>query len=650
MTRKPFLLRLPVTVGAFAAVALAATTIASAATKIRQHPQGGPLDRVTLEIDGPALHEATGPNPFADYALDVTFSDGQKSVTVPGYFAGCSDATRSSCTGGRTWKAHFLPDHGGKWRYTLRFRTGKDIVPEGGEGAAVTGDGTSGEFQVGTQPRNAVRARGLLQYTGDNYYRWSGTKDVFFKFGADSPENFLAAADFDATPDYKGFRKTWALHVRDFDAAQAGKYTFNGGKGKGLLGALRYLDSEGMNSVSMLLFNVGGDDRNVVPQLIKVPLDKYATMEPKQQWDEGVVHDRYDLSKLAQWQKVLDYGDELGLHLHFKLQETENDRFMDGGALGRERKIYMREMVARFGHYLALTWNLGEENEQTTRDEIDQANYMGKLNVYSHPLVMHTYPHAHERYRPMLGSASALNGASIQGGTTDFTDMRSDIIKWSSLSRAAGRPWVIGYDEQGGAQGGAPVDDDYPAAQLPQELNEKTPTRETFRRGAIWNVFTAGAAGLEVYYGYRTGCTDLNCQDHRTRAAIWKDARVALDFFRKVVGNQALKMVADDDLTFYRNDYVFAELGRLYVIYAATSGITNPTGGPPPEGNPRRPRFALQTFGYPGRYSVEWYDALNGGELRKGSVTEIEGGKYASLGEPPAGGSGEWAIVVRRID
>jgi hypothetical protein len=31
------------------------------------------------------------------------------------------------------------------------------------------------------------------------------------------------------------------------------------------------------------------------------------------------------------------------------------------GKLGRERKLQNREMAARFGHHIALVWNMGEE-------------------------------------------------------------------------------------------------------------------------------------------------------------------------------------------------------------------------------------------------------------------------------------------------
>lgn len=628
---------------------------AQAGVVVKQAQGAGLYDPVTLEIDGPRLDVMKGANPFADYRLDVTISDGGKSWNVPAYFAGCGDAADKTCTAGRLWRAHFVPAHGGAWTYALHFRTGVDIVAKGGEGSAVAGDGASGQFTVADKARNAIRARGLLTYTGDPYYRWSGSKAVFFKFGTDAPENFLAYDGFDNTPNTRGLRKNWAPHIRDYKADSAAPFTWGQGKGKGLLGSMAYMQSVGANSISMLLFNVGGDDRNVIPQIMRVPAATYEKMAPDIQWKEGVWHDRYDLTKLAQWQRALSYADELGLHMHFKLEETENDKFMDGGALGRERRIYMREMVARFGHFLALTWNLGEENVQTTQDQIDESRYIAALDPYGHPLVLHTHPDEHETYRPLLGVASALNGVSIQGGTFRFWDMRPDITKWASLSRAAGRNWVIGYDEQGAAAGGAPVDDDYPAAQLPNKWNDKNPDRQTFRRGAIWNVFTAGASGMEVYYGYKTGCTDLDCQDHRTRAHVWADGKAALDFFEQHIGAEAIAMQPDDDLTFTPSDYVLAHLGQTYVIYTAEKGIVNPNGGPaealedngPRNRGGREPRL-LQLYGYPGRYSVSWYDAQKGGALQKGSVTQVSGGANADLGDPPAGGSGEWAILVRR--
>ena len=624
--------------------ALAPAGAASAQVSVAQVQGAGPYDPVTVELQGPMLDEASGPNPFADYRLDVTFSDGRNAWTAPGYFAGCADAADRPCTRGRLWRTHFVPSHGGKWTYSVRFRTGRDVVVSG-EGQAAPGDGATGAFSVGETPRNPIRARGLLTYTGEHYYRWSGTQKIFFKLGLDAPENMLAYADFDATPNAKNLRKTWEPHLRDFDARGGAGYTWAGGKGRALLGMLRYVEDAGLNSVSMLLFNVGGDDRNVIPQLLRVTPEAYAAMEPRAQWDQGVVHDRYDVSKLAQWQRALSYADSLGIHLHFKLQENENDRFMDGGELGRERMIYFREMAARFNHFLAVTWNLGEENIQPAAAVAAESYYLASLDPYRHPLVLHTFPDQKERYRAMLGHGSALNGLSLQGLFADFRDVRGDVTKWLGESRKAGRPWVVANDEQGVAQYGAPVDADYPADRLPEPRRADISAAQ-YRRDGIWNTLTAGGNGVEAYYGYLSGCSDLTCQDHRTRASLWRDGAAALRFFERHVGDAAATMKADDDLTPNSDDYVFAEIGRRYLIYYTLppEGAPRDNAGRAPTGGQRR----LQLYGQNGAYSVAWYDARRAGNLQRGSVQEVTGGGVVNLGDPPSGGSGEWAILVER--
>jgi len=37
----------------------------------------------------------------------------------------------------------------------------------------------------------------------------------------------------------------------------------------------------------------------------------------------------------------------------------------------RQRKLYCREVIARFAHNLALNWNIGEENTQSTEEIVD---------------------------------------------------------------------------------------------------------------------------------------------------------------------------------------------------------------------------------------------------------------------------------------
>src|SRR3546814_12421675 len=108
----------------------------------------------------------------------------------------------------------------------------------------------------------------------------------------------------------------------------------------------------------MLLFNVGGDDQNVIPQIMRVPADRYEQLSHADQWAKGVEHDRYDVVKLAQWQRALSYAAELGLQVHFKMQEVENS-------------LFMRSVARRVGKEWVLTcrsrWSPYHSNQNTSR-------------------------------------------------------------------------------------------------------------------------------------------------------------------------------------------------------------------------------------------------------------------------------------------
>jgi len=334
--------------------------------------------KVTLTLDGPFAHERDNdPNPFTDYALNVTFTheSGSPKYTVPGYFATDGAAANSSAESGTKWRVHLSPDKAGKWSYAVSFVNGKHAAIGGAKGSALKPfDGESGNFAVGASDKTGrdFRSKGRLQYVGKHHLQFAGSKEYFLKAGADAPETLLAYVDFDGTKPGKSdvqrsgearptkALKTWQAHAGDW---KPGDPTWKNGKGKGLIGALNYLAGKGANSFSFLPYNAGGDGDNVWP---------FVEREEK-------FH--YDCSKLDQWSIVFDHGTALGLHLHFKLQENEMDddrrghgdgvmghvpESLDGGKLGPERKLYCRELIARFGHALGLNWNIGEENTQST--------------------------------------------------------------------------------------------------------------------------------------------------------------------------------------------------------------------------------------------------------------------------------------------
>ena len=591
--------------------------------------------KVTLNFSGPEFNETNGENPFLDYRLNVTFTNGSKTYTVPGYFAADGNAANTSASNGTIWKAHFSPDDAGDWSYSASFRKGNIIATStnANAGIAVGFDGATGSFTISASNKSGrdLRGKGRLQYVGERYLQFAETGDYFIKAGADAPENTLAYEDFDATPNKSNRRKSWQPHAGDFDLADAGDYTWGttqndgaGDKGREMLGMLNYLSEEGMNVFSFLTFSLNGDDGNVYPHAQQTP---NAT-----DWS-NVNHTRFDVSKLDQWEKVLEYADKKGIYIHFKTQETENDQRMDGGQLGTERKLYYRELIARFGHHLALNWNLGEENDIWTElndpnNEIvrSYAQYISEIDPYQHHIVLHTYPgQQDEVYNPLLGNSSKLTGPSIQSG---INSIHNDVKRWVEASDNSGKKWVVTNDEQGSANVGVAVDAAYPDAQLP-EIRGAADNRKTVREKVLWGTLMAGGAGVEYYYGYQTGCDDLDCQDQRTRQTKWNDARHALAFFNTYLQDFLVNSASADNLTANTNDYVLAKDGEMYAIYLPNGGTTT-----------------IDLAGLSGNFSIQWYNPRTGGLLADGTITTIAATSNAGIGFPPTEIDEDWVALL----
>ena len=49
-----------------------------------------------------------------------------------------------------------------------------------------------------------------------------------------------------------------------------------------------------------------------------------------------------------------------------------------------------------------------------------------------------------------------------------------------------------------------------------------------------------------------------------------------------------------------------------------------------------------------GTFTVQWYNPRDGGPLKAGSLSEVEGGKPVSLGDPPVDPGKDWVILVRK--
>jgi hypothetical protein len=598
--------------------------------------------KVTLELTGPFAREIdTAPNPFTDLAFDVTFTheSGSPSYRVPGHFAADGKAAETSADAGTIWRAHLSAEKPGKWTYTTSFTKGKHAALGGGGEPIAAYHGKTGTFEIAPTDKTGrdFRSTGRLTYVGKHHLQFAGSKEYFLKAGADAPETLLGYADFDNTiagkPD-KVPLKTWQPHVRDW---REGDPTWQDRKGKGLIGALNYLAGKGVNAFSFLTYNAGGDGDNVWPFVER--------------------HDKlhYDCSKLEQWGIVFDHATKLGLYLHFKLQENESDdnragmkraeknipESLDGGKLGPERKLYCREIIARFGHALALNWNIGEENTQSTEEVQDMVKFLHDTDPYQHPIVLHTFPPEQEKvYRPLLGNKSLLTGVSLQNS---WKAAHQRTLQWLRESGAAGRPWVVANDEQNPASLGVPPDPGYQGHDgIAVEENPKGPKAEGFtaskpytmhdvRKLCLWGNLMAGGAGVEYYFGYKLPENDLTCEDFRSRDKSWDYCRIALNFFRdekipfaEMKNANALIGNTKDD----NSKFCFTKPGELYLVYLPNGGET-----------------VIDLAAASGQFSVKWFNPREGGAPTVKGAASLRGGSKGTLTAPSAD---DWLAVLAK--
>lgn len=554
--------------------------------------------KVTITFDGPSVSESE--TTFKDYRLDVTFTNGAASYKVPGYFAADGDAGESSATSGNKWRVHFAPDRTGTWSWEASFRTGSNIAAslDASAGSAVSSiDGQSGTFNVTATDKTGddFRGKGKLVYVGDHYLQFQGTKGYFIKVGPDVPEVFLEYRYFDGTPSLR----TYPAHTQHWNT---GDPEWKDGQGHDIIGVVNYLASVGMNVHYFLTMNAYGDGKNAYPWTGK---DNYYT---------------YDCSKLDQWQIVFDHMQKKGIMCHFVLTEQENQSYFEekenlSGGIAPSRKVYFREMVARFGYLNAITWNIGEENgwnkdgsspydrNCTTNQRKAFAEHMRKLTYYEDNICIHNGPDTDDGiFTGLLGDPN-YTGIAHQGTWNRDDRGHNRLLKWITNSANAGRKWVVSYDEP------------YGLDHIPNSTE-----RVTFRKFSTWGGLMAGAAGVEVW-----SKADLTLVDYTAYQGIWDDLRYAKEFFENHLPFWEMK--CDDALTSTTSDYCLAKEGEVYAIYLKSGGTTN-----------------LDLTGYSGNFTVQWYNPRAGGTLiDDGTVT---GGGNVQIGPPPSNTSSDWVALV----
>jgi hypothetical protein len=587
---------------------------------LRQPIEAQKWDKVVLNFEGLETDENEELNPFTDYRLTVTFSHANKKYVVPGYFAADGDAGETSASSGNVWKVIFRPDEIGEWSYEASFRTGENIAvdasPEAGKPVAF--DGVLGKIDVKSSLSSLpdLKAKGRLKYVGKRYLKFEESGEYFLKGGTDSPENLLGYKDFDGTQkganpenrngeaENKSKLHAFEPHLKDW---KSGDPSWQDGKGKSLIGGLNYLASKGVNSVYFLTMNIGGDGKDAWPYT---------------GYDE---RERFDCSKLDQWEIVFDHMESLGMMLHIVTQETENELLLDNGDTGLHRKLYYRELIARFGHHLAITWNMGEENGpasfspngQTIAQQKAMVKYIKETDPYRNYVVIHTHSGHKPRYEifdQLLGDAN-LDGPSIQ--ISNMRSAHSETLHWNKASGDAGKQWVVCLDEIGPASRGVDPDD--------REDNNQ----DTVRAEVLWGNLMAGGSGAEWYFGYKNHNNDLGCEDFRSRDRMWDYTKYGIDFFQNHV--PFWEMNPMDNLV-NNQAYCLAKQNEVYLIYLPYGAETS-----------------LNLEKATGTFSVAWYNPREGGDLVQGEVTKVEAGSEVSLGALPKDAEKDWAILVKRM-
>lgn len=574
---------------------------------------------LTLSFEGPQTSESDADNPFLNYRLVVAFQHAETEKVIRGFYAADGNAAESGAEAGNVWQVRFTPDRTGEWTYAATLYKGDSIAVRddyrSGEQIAISN--STGAFTVipSGKTGNDFRAKGgLIAHEG--YFKYQDSGDYFLKVGANSPENFLAFSGFDNTyrltaESREGEAQTdqqihdYQPHITDW---QEGDPTWQDGQGKGIIGAVNYLASKGMNAVYFLTLNIQGDGNDV-----------WMYAEP----DDFT---RFDVSKLDQWEILFRHMQSKGLLLHFVLQETENETLLDNGDVGPMRRLYLQELIARFGHHPALVWNLGEENgpapwmegggAQTDAQRKAFAKFIKDNDPYNHPVLVHTLPteELKENVLTDLLGYEYLDGISLQH---DNREAVAEVVSgWKEKSTAAGHDWMITMDEIGMWYTGAKADT--------ADVNHPTLTRYV-----LWGSLLSGAAGVEWYFGARSVHNDLTSEDWRQRDRLWEITNHAKTFFQDHL--PYWEMRAQHHLISAEDGYCLGKTDEVYALYI-----------------PDYTDCTLNLSEASGNFELRWFDPFDGGALQTGSVDTMEGGKEQDLGTPPSGTGEDWVILVRK--
>jgi len=288
--------------------------------------------------------------------------------------------------------------------------------------------------------------------------------------------------------------------------------------------------------------------------------------------------------------------------------------------------LYYRELIARFGHHLALQWNLCEEYNlgfDLGPDRVRRfADYVQAVDPYDHPITVHSAGNPLEALRFTFGDPR-FSLTSIQLGQNRIDSMTE---QFREATAQAGRPLPVSMDEftldKGQIQGWIPVDD-----------------AERWRVEKLWPTYLSGG-NIEFILGDRLETDSFKTpQRERLWAYILHARRLleALPFWEMEPADQLVTGAATISVTQNRGRktysmgaQVFCKPGEVFAIYL-----------------PKAEQGAvLDLSGGEGRFQQRWYNPRTG--RFEGPAVDVSGAAQVLLGKPPREPGEDWAVLIEK--
>ena len=329
----------------------------------------------------------------------------------------------------------------------------------------------------------------------------------------------------------------------------------------------------------------------------------------------------YDVSRMHQWNIVLNHAQEQGILVHFVLAETEwgNENWLDNGNVGLERKLYFRELSARFGYLNGVKWNLSEENDFSVAKLREMATYIDIVDPYDHVTAVHTRPDDLSEYDDLWGDP-LFDAASMQYFRDSAQGLTHAI---RALSANAGRKWLIDMDENGFYTTG---------------LTDGN--ADDMRKRVLYDVLFSNG-NIEWYCGYHSLPLggDVRLENFRTREEMWRFSRIAREFLQENFDLADIRLgdhLVDMNDPEYGEAEVVLQPNEKMAIFVAKGLSPLSLMGP-----------TVDMVNLSGTYSVKWISPRTGQVVAQGpDVTQSS--TPITLDVPVTEFAEDWIIFLER--